>query len=234
MKAIKIFCRTSALVSGVLLLLALVKAAQAGSDFHPWLKDKSRSTAAVLLPARAEPRGYSLEDMAALTAAFNVTIDALGTHPGTPPKLVDGKPFQELYTTTTNTFEVRAGTVLYVPVYQNTSSPPLVGNYPVDITNRRALLHYTFSRKQLGLEYARLSIDGIRFPLNAHYVVGARVPPLPDGGGTQYMNVAAFLILNKKGPHTVETSARPRGDAIIEATQGSVLDFTLQYKVNVH
>jgi len=87
-----------------------------------------------VLPGLAQPKGYSLLTLAEETAAFNVTDRS-----GPPPAL----PFQMLYSRpgNTNTFEVRAGTMLYVPVIFNDDSPPVLGNFP-DPTDRDALLFY--------------------------------------------------------------------------------------------
>ena len=71
-----------------------------------------------VLPPKAEPNGYSLSDIAKLTAAFNV-IDPY--HPAPFPNVVNGRPFQGLFYNTTNTFDVSEGTMLYVPILSNRS-----------------------------------------------------------------------------------------------------------------
>ena len=188
-----------------------------------------------VLPAEAEPKGYSLSDMAKVTADFNVTTDLKGNHIGIPPKVVNGKPFQELYTTPTNTFDVSEGTMLYVPVVQITDSPPVIGNFP-NVRDRKALVRYFYSHRQVGTEYTNITVDKKVTELDHEYLVGVKVPPLPDGGGTQYMNVAAFLTPLKKGLHTVEISFRAEGDALCEAIGGCPppYQFSVVYTVNVH
>jgi hypothetical protein len=187
-----------------------------------------------VLPAEAEPKGYSLSDMARVTAAFNVTTDQNGNHNGTPPEVVNGTLFQELYTTPTNTFDVRGGTMLYVPVVQITDSPPVIGNFP-NVRDRKALVRYFYSHRQVGTVYTRITVDGKVTELDKDYLVGVNTRPLPDGGGTQYMNVAAFLTPLKKGQHTVEISFRAEGDALCEAIGGCPppYQFSTVYTVKV-
>jgi hypothetical protein len=158
----------------------------------------------------AEPHGYSLEDLAKVTAAFNVSDHSL------PPELVNGSrhsKFQMLFTTMDNTFHVRPNTILYVPVLTFDDSPPVIGKFP-KIRDREAVLRYVFSAKQVGLQYSILAIDGQDFPLEEKYLVAVKVPPLPDGGGTGYMVSAAFVKPLKKGSHEVVISGSITGDAV--------------------
>jgi hypothetical protein len=182
-----------------------------------------------VLSARAEPHGFSLVEIAKATAAFNVT-----DHSGTPPSI----PCQMLYTTPTNSFDVPAGTMLYVPVLQNDDSPPVIGTFP-DFSNREALLQYFYSQKQLGVQYTTLTIDGKETSLGGDYLVGVTVPPLPDGGGTHYMVVAAFVSPLPAGRHVVSISALVTGAALVPWCQivgfcTTQFGFTTEYSVNVH
>ena len=99
-----------------------------------------------VLSAHAQPHGYSLADMAKLTSNFNET-----DHSGPFPDVVNGKPFQGLFSTAINTFDVNVGTMLYVPILFNDDSPPVIGNFPKAAIlimtpiayNGRPILHVT-------------------------------------------------------------------------------------------
>ena len=92
-------------------------------------------------------------------------------------------------------------------------SPPILGTFP-DINDRNAVVAYFYSAQQLGLQYANITIDGQVFSLDERYIAAVRVPALPDGGGTGYMPVAAYVKPLKKGTHTVEISASVTGVAV--------------------
>lgn len=232
----------SVLVWTVLALLACFTAlpaiagmgvtAPAPQDEH----DKHGGRSARVLPAFAEPHGYSLTDMARITAAFNV-----GDHSEAPPRLVGGSgKFQMLFTTETNTFTVKHNTTLYVPLWVSDDSPPVVGNFP-DVTNRHAVLRYIYGHRQMGLQYSTITIDGKDYSLDKDYVSAIKVPPLPDGEGTGYIVMAAFIKHLKRGQHTVEISASFTGDALAPWCQSlpvpfctDSLTFTIKYVVNVY
>ncbi len=176
-----------------------------------------------VLPAQAQPKGYSLMSLAETTAAFNVT-----DHSGPPP----GVPFQILVLRGNNEpFHVRPGTMLYVPILYNSDSPPVVGNYP-DVTDREALLEYWYSQSEFGVVYTNITVDGKVTSLGPDYLVGVKFDePLPDTA-MQYMTVAAVLTPLTKGQHTVEISALATGDAIT-ALIGGDYQFSLAYTVIV-
>ena len=71
-----------------------------------------------ILPPTARPHGYSLSEIAKITAVFNS-----GDHSGPPPVT----SFQILYTSKTNnnTFDVGPDTMFYVPVIFFDDSPPI-------------------------------------------------------------------------------------------------------------
>jgi hypothetical protein len=158
-----------------------------------------------VLPAQAQPKGYSLLHLAKTTAAFNVS-----DHSGALPKV----PFQMLFWTADNApFHVRPGTMLYVPILYNSDSPPVVGNYP-DVTDRTALVAYWYSQQEFGAVYTTITVDGQVTSLGPDYLVGVKfATPLPDTA-MQYMTVAAVLTPLTKGEHTVEINALVTGDAI--------------------
>jgi hypothetical protein len=124
-------------------------------------------TAADILPPFAQPYGYSLADMSRLTAAF--------TSSGNDPMYFPKTPFQILYTDASlvstnedcttfaplcgftatqnsgtvfsNTFNVKPGTIFYVPVLNADDSPPVVGVFPKTPPQAR---RYIFDPTQVG------------------------------------------------------------------------------------
>jgi len=188
--------------------------------------DEREDAGGKVLPARAEPFGYSLKDAARTTAVFNV-----GDHSGPPPEL----PFVMLYSTPTNTVTVDRATVLYVPVLQNDDAPPVIGDFP-NVDNEAALIRYTFSGKELGVQYATITVDGRQTSLSHEYVSGATVAT-PDGG-KHYMVIAAYLSPLKPGRHKITISALATGTALVAwcAFTGFCTDsyaFTIDYTVDV-
>jgi len=135
----------------------------------------------------------------------------------------------------TTAFET--GTRLYVPVIFNDNSLPIIGDFP-PTGDREALIHYIFSQEQLGVEYARITIDGQTTSLGPKHVVQVAVPsPLPDGA-TDYQAIAAILTPLQKGTHTVEISGRASGDALSEPPfpdffLGGFFEFSTTYTVIV-
>ncbi len=89
-----------------------------------------------VLPPKAKPKGSSLAEIAKATAIFN-TAGPAGRSKATEPPV----PFQILYTSNTNpsnTFHVRAGTMLYVPIVFTDNSPPILGDFP-DVDDPKAV-----------------------------------------------------------------------------------------------
>jgi Divergent InlB B-repeat domain len=75
-----------------------------------------------VLPPTAKPKGYSLTDIAKATAFFATTAPN-DRSKETEPNV----PFQILYTSSdpSNTFSVRPGTMLYVPIFFADDSEPI-------------------------------------------------------------------------------------------------------------
>jgi hypothetical protein len=167
-----------------------------------------------VLPANAKSHGYSLSKMAKLTAAFNVT-----DHSGVTPDVVNGEPFQGLFTTATNTFIVEPGTTLYVPVWQLDDSDPVLGTFP-NVANRQAVENYAFSSNQFGIQYSNIKVDKKVTSLGSNYLAAVTLDDpltdfLPGGhGGYHYITLAVFLSPLTKGTHTVEISGLATGAAI--------------------
>ena len=161
----------------------------------------------LLLSAQAKPLGISLADAASLTAAFNTT-----DHCGEPPTL----PMQMLYACGSGPqiFEVRQGTYFYAPILHVDDSQPVIVQFP-EVSERTTLRNYIYSQAQVGVVYAVIEVDGWHYWLTPNYLVGLDVPPLPDGGGTRYATVAAFLKPLAVGTHTIEITALATGKDLI-------------------
>jgi len=159
------------------------------------------------LPAQAKPLGYSMADAASITAAFNTT-----DHCGEPPDL----PLQMLYPCGSGPylFEVQQGTYFYVPVLYVDDSPPVIGHFP-DISIRAGLQNYMYSQNQVGVVFAMIEVDGWHYLLTKNHLVGVDVPPLPDGGGTRYATVAAFIKPLTVGTHTIQIESLATGRDLI-------------------
>ncbi|MFM8443455.1 MAG: hypothetical protein ACKN9W_08955 [Methylococcus sp.] len=185
-----------------------------------------------VVPANQRPLGYSLWDMALTTAHF-FTGDRC-TPPETPFKILVfcGKPPYN--------FEVKEGTMFYVPVFSLDDSPPVIGTFP-EVKDKLDLNSYVYSMNQVGIVYGMISVDGWHYLLNKNHLTGVDVwPPLPDGGGTRYAVVAAFLKPLGLGLHTIEISAMMAGKDIKPYCEinpnmhcKDEFDFKITYYVNV-
>jgi len=190
-----------------------------------------------VVPANQKPLGWSLWDMANATAHFN-TGDRCAPPPETPFKLLvtcGDPPYN---------FEVKEGTMFYVPVFMLDDSPPVIGSFP-DVRDKLDLNSYVYSPNQVGTVFGMISVDGWHYLLSKNYLAGVDVwPPLPDGGGTRYATVAAFLKPLGKGWHTIEISAMLAGKEMkpwCEAVNNMLsisfckdeYEFKITYNVNV-
>jgi len=205
-----------------------------------------------VLPPTARPNGYSLSAIAKATAYFN-TSDRTGIPPDAPCLVEECAPLQILFVpangATQNTFSVSPGTIFYVPVLLDDDSPPIIGSCPISATtcadfpnvgDREALLDYMYSRKEFGLRYSEIVVDGKVHELGSDYLVEVRapVPPgLADGSGTQYITSAAFVAPLKEGTHTIEIRANANGQDVVEVFTALGLavpfPFTITYTVIV-
>lgn len=184
-----------------------------------------------ILPPTAKPKGYSLSDIAKATAFFSTSAPN-DRSKETEPDV----PFQILYTSgdTSNTFSVRPGTMLYVPIFFADDSEPIFGNFPSvnDPNDPNAVANYFFSREELGAELLQIAIDGkiTRIKEDSGYIVGVEVPQLADGKGTHYLTAAVFLTPLTKGTHSVTIQGNFTGDAL--PTPGFAFDITYTVIVN--
>lgn len=159
-----------------------------------------------LIPPERSVGGHSLEQAARLTAAYNVTLD--------PARLPQGLPYVILNATPGRVFSAPAGTSFYVPVAYADDSPPIVGAFPASASATAA---YFFGRDQLGAHDCYIEVDGLRYGLGPAYLSGpVTTDPLPDGGGTHYLTLAAFLAPLAPGDHSVSIGGTFDGDAVIQ------------------
>jgi hypothetical protein len=175
-----------------------------------------------VMPANAKPHGWSLLDIANAMPYFSAS--------GNNPALLPDTPFQLLYISPTNTFTVKTGTSFFVPVFFVDDSPPILGTFP---TSAADLADYYFAEDQLGVDVAQIIVDGQVTDLGPDYVAGiVNAPGLPDGGGSHYTQLGAFLTPLSKGTHTVTIRIFADGDAWIPFG-GSFGPFEVTYTVIV-
>jgi hypothetical protein len=142
-----------------------------------------------VLPSAATPNGYSLSDMAAITAAYNVGG-------GTPPNV----PFQVL-TVDGGSTTVNSSTTLYVPVFfADNAPPPTIPPFPTNVTDQNADAIYL--NNLAGVDNFLVQVDGHTTNLDNGYISGVTTAPLADGA-TGYIVSAAFLAPLTPGEHTV-------------------------------
>ncbi|MGO9113048.1 MAG: hypothetical protein ACLP9L_27770 [Thermoguttaceae bacterium] len=149
-----------------------------------------------VLPPDANPKGYSLWDMAVETAAYNE--DSSEPLPKVPFEVLVGGI--EDYT-------VKPGTMLYVPVFYVDNAPPLIiSPFPTDLHDQEKDADYLLD---IAGEYTGdditaffVQVDGKTTILCDDYVVGVKTAPLPDEA-TRYIVSAAFLSPLTPGEHTV-------------------------------
>jgi hypothetical protein len=205
----------------VLTLGAVVALALAAIQAPAFAREQNTGSGGVVLPPSAMPHGFSLSAAALATAVFNTT-----NHSGAQPDV----PFQMLVTTATNTFNVRPGTMLYVPVAQADDSPPILGDFP---QNSSTAVSYFFGSSELGGHNFSITVDGKTTPIGSQFLVGpVTTAPLADGGGTHYMTLAAFLTPLTPGTHTVAIEGHFSGAAVLNFFHAPV-DFVVTYTVNV-
>ena len=179
-----------------------------------------------VMPPTATPSGYSLEDMAEALAYFDTSGNDRHFYPDTP--------FQILYADWSkpggaNTFTVKAGTRFFVPVTFIDDSPPILGDFPDDADD---IADYVFDRDQLGGHHLQIVVDGKTTTLGREYAVGTHAPGLLDGGGSNLIQIGAFLTPLSKGTHTVTIRGTFDGEVILDLF-GAPSSFEITYTVIV-
>ena len=171
-----------------------------------------------ILPATAKPQGYSLVEAAAATAFFNSGSRA-------EDELPKGFPFQILYLpdgADTNTFQVKPGTALYVPVVWDADL--------ANVSDPNVVQDYYFNPEKLGAEYLNIAVDGKVTSLGPEYAVGVETPGLRP---YKYTTVAAFVSPLSPGTHTVTISGRLTGKLLENAFPDGILEYKITYTVVV-
>ncbi len=160
-----------------------------------------------VLPASANPKGYSLLDMAAATADYN-----------TGGETVPDVPFQILVPDFTD-YTVRPGTMLYVPIFFVDDSGGAPDGFPTDITDQDADADFLDSLvfDLFNVEAFIVQVDGKTTILDDDYVSGTTTAPLSDGSpaGTNYIVSAAFLTPLTPGNHTVSIGGMIDGQPVV-------------------
>lgn len=191
-----------------------------------------------VLAGNARPHGYTLSQMAALTAPF--------TFSGNDPSLLPATPFQVLYidpstsggfpdgcgfvSTGTNTITVAPGKSFYVPLINIDDAPPVIGTFP---TTAAAAQSYFFDASQLGGRDFQIDLDGHTTALGGSYLSGpVETPPLADGG-THVVTLGAFMAPMTPGTHTVTLTGGLFGAAIMPALGVCSFGIDYTYTVNV-
>jgi hypothetical protein len=211
-----------------------------------------------VMPASAQPLGYSRADMTGLLALFTTSGNNQVYYPDTPFQILYTDPprtearfvrddletpcdlsdqpcglfFTQAGTNEySNSLTVRAGTKFFIPVDNADDSPPIVGTFP---TSNAGAKTYLFDPLQVGGRDFAVIIDGVSTPLGPAYVAGpVETEPLFDGGGTHMITIGAFLTPMTPGQHTVRITGGYYGQGIAD-TYGIAFiaeDFTYQVTV---
>ena len=148
-------------------------------------------------PPGAKAKGYSLIEMAAITAYYNSYFIAFGPSPSNPPPDV---PMQILVADAT----VSRGTWFYVPVYYADDAGGAAPGFPADIDDQTADAEFLENAVLTGYGISTLvvAVDGKITCLDGRYISGVTSPvPLVDGSppGSHYICSAAFLTPLKPG-----------------------------------
>jgi hypothetical protein len=165
-------------------------------------------------PSNAKSQGYSLIDMAKITAYYNSYSAAFGPSPSNPPPKV---PFQVLVADAT----VSPGTWIYVPVFYTDDAGGAPPGFPANVGDQAAdaafLESYIFDFGGFGITSLFLEVDSQITTLDGGYISGVISPkPLVDGtpSGSRYICSAAFLTPLSPGVHTVNIGGIIEGEPV--------------------
>jgi len=175
-----------------------------------------------VLPPNAKSSRFTLTDMAQEIAYFTVSRNNPAEYPDTP--------FQILHISETNTFEVKAGTKFFVPIAYITDSDPILGDFPVDAGSSD---EYFFDPAQLGGHDFEIEVDGKVTSIGPEYVAGPVFAPGLADGGSNFLQIGAFLTPLSKGTHTVKIRGTFDGDLLAPYFPGGVFAFEEIYTVIV-
>ena len=151
-----------------------------------------------VMPASANPKGYSLAQSARAAAVFN-TGQQVG-NPLTPPP--PDVPFEVLVGDAT----LSPGTMIYLPIFDADNSGPADPNFPANIADQQADAEYLDALVAgLGVDAFVVQVDGKITVLDDDFIVGVKTAPLLDGApaGNEYIAIAAFLTPLTPGHHTI-------------------------------
>jgi len=169
-----------------------------------------------VLPPDATPKGYSLEDMAVETAAYNVAFPAPEPLPDVPFEVVvSGDGDIPEYT-------VKPGTMLYLPIFNLDNSIAVEEQYPglppfpKDIHDQDEDADYLASAAEELYDVTAfiVQVDDKITVLCDDYTVGVKTEKLPDGG-TEYIVASAFLTPLSPGVHTVGIGGIIEGEPVV-------------------
>jgi hypothetical protein len=164
-----------------------------------------------VLPANANPKGFSLKGMAAVTAVYNTGVDA--GNPLTPPP--PDVPFQILKDDVT----VKPGTMLYLPIFHADDSDGAPSGFPANVDDQDACADFLDDFVLgFGVTAFIVQVDGCTTVLDDGFIAGTRTAPLLDGtvsAGTNYIACAAFLTPLTPGKHTVGFGGIIFGETVV-------------------
>jgi hypothetical protein len=182
----------------------------------------SHARSGKVLSPRAQPRGYSLDEMASAVANFSIT--------GNDPAFYPDTPFQIIYRGQGGTFTVAPGTFLYVKFFFVDDAEPTLGDLPTD---KNDVADYVFGASQLGGHDLEIEVDGKVTSLDDPGYIGGPVPTPNSPDGSEYLiQIGAFVSPLKKGTHTLTIRGIFDGDAVIEAIGGPI-EFEATYTIIV-
>ena len=186
-----------------------------------------------VLPASADPFGYSLTDMAELVAPFTISGNDPAVEPDTPFQILhtlgfaNGTPDGEgLLFSGANEFTVDRDTTFYVPILNVDDTDPVLGVFPTTPAEAR---RYIRQIGQVGARAVQVVIDGRRTRLGLNYVAG----PVPSTLTNHIITIGAFIAPLPPGRHTVTVSGGFFGDLIVDTYDLEFIRSEFTYTINV-
>jgi len=179
-----------------------------------------------VMPANANPHGYSLDDMTLKLALFQTSgnqpqyypqtpFQILYTDPNKPPTVSDlacPDLGQGILVTNHNSFVVPFGTPFFVPLWSVDDSPPIIPPFPVQSSMAG---YYFFDPQGVGGRDFEVIVDGQIAKLGPPYVGGPVTAPLLNGGSHMVL-LGAFITPMSVGTHTVTIKGTLAGAGILQ------------------